>query len=124
MMPSIIQEILCTDKFLDHLEFMLQDEKIHECVVKEHGLLLTSIRTEVREYQGEIGDASRKIFQASWIHRLTLHRPVPVPENVDMLFLTSDPAQGGDCEWSTVGAYYDRISGCMVICRWCTAAAT
>jgi hypothetical protein len=70
----------------------------------------------MREYQGEIGDASRKIFQASWIHRLTLHRPVPVPENVDMLFLTSDPAQGGDCEWSTVGAYYDRISGCMVIC--------
>lgn len=70
----------------------------------------------MREYQGEIGDASRKLFQANWIHRLKLHKPVPVPENVDMLFLTSDPAQGGDCEWSTVGAYYDRSSGCMVIC--------
>lgn len=70
----------------------------------------------MREYQGEIGDSSRKIFQASWIHRLRLCKPVPVPEHVDMLFLTSDPAQGGNCEWSTIGAYYDRISGCMVIC--------
>lgn len=70
----------------------------------------------MREYQGEIGDASRKVFQASWVHRLKLTKPVPVPEHIDMLFLTSDPAQGGDCEWSTIGAYYDRNIGSMVIC--------
>jgi len=71
---------------------------------------------KMREYQGEIGDVSRSIFQPRWVHLLKERKLVDVPPVIDMLFLTSDPAQGGACEWATIGTYYDRNLGAMVIC--------
>jgi hypothetical protein len=71
---------------------------------------------KMREYQGEIGDVSRPIFQPRWIHLLKERPLLDLPPVIDMLFLTCDPAQGGACEWATIGAYYDRSIGSMVIC--------
>lgn len=69
----------------------------------------------MREFQGEIGDDSQQIYQSVWLRALRDKPLRPLPAHIDTLFITMDPAQGGACEWSTVGAYYDRISGEMVV---------
>jgi len=68
------------------------------------------------ELQGEVGGMSSKLFQPMHLQRCRISVPQEVPTDIDVLFLTSDPAQGGQCEWATIGAYFDRTQDKMVIC--------
>jgi len=68
------------------------------------------------ELQGEVGGMSSKLFQPAHLQRWKISEKKKVPLNIDVLFLTSDPAQGGKCEWSTVGAYFDTVEDKMVVC--------
>lgn len=68
------------------------------------------------ELQGEVGGMSSKLFQAPHLHRWRTAETPSVPSDIDVLFLTSDPAQGGKCEWATIGAYFDTAENKMVVC--------
>lgn len=103
--------VLCT-----HAENTVAEGTSRKKRKRYAALYETKEHIKMREYQGEIGDSSRSIYQPAWINELKQSKLVDVPNVIDCIFVTSDPAQGGSCEWATIGAYFDRARGEMVIC--------
>ena len=68
------------------------------------------------EFFGAEHSASNRIVQAAYLNRLKRLPLEPVPSNIDLLFLTIDPALGGENEWAALGSYFDRKSGRWIIC--------
>lgn len=68
------------------------------------------------EFFGVENTARNRIVSMAYLNRLKRLPLEPVPQNVDLLFLTIDPALGGDNEWACIGSYFDRASGRWIVC--------
>ena len=69
----------------------------------------------MREYQGEIGDENRQLYEPDDLNSWKERSLIEVDGKVDLLFMTCDPAIGGKCEFSVVVSYFDVVRGAMVI---------
>lgn len=75
----------------------------------------SQMHVAMREYTGETGDDSIEIFKKDWITQLLRRKPFKTPAMIDFIFVSIDPAQGGECEWGFCACYYDAHTNTQVI---------
>lgn len=75
----------------------------------------SQMHVAMREYTGETSDDSIEIFRKEWITQLLRRKPFKTPALIDFIFVSIDPAQGGDCEWGFCACYYDAHTNTQVI---------
>lgn len=69
----------------------------------------------MREFQGETSDDARILFQQEWLLSLARNTPFKVRGPVDVIMVSIDPAQGGQCEWGFCACIYDVINNSQII---------
>lgn len=89
---------LSRSKRNDFIQFYKNDEKMFR-----------------QEFVGETGDDSRTIFFEDWLDKLAQRKEYPVRSLIDMMLVSIDPANGGDCEWGLCACYYDTVDNVQVI---------
>lgn len=106
----ILKRVLCTHVSIA-ADSGLSDKKreLFACFYED------DMETYMREYQSETCDDSRVLFHPDWLLKLASSEPEPIPELMDMLLVSIDPAGGGKCEWGLCATYYDTVKRTQVI---------
>ena len=68
-----------------------------------------------REFVGDSTDSARSIFNPKWLLALAQRRKMPVPKLIDIIMVSIDPSNGGECEWGFCACYYDTVKNAQVI---------